>query len=321
MLRGSGSAACVKPYNILKLIERGWGSIMKEALLDEKESSHPSTSPILVLVDYTSHNLEDEADGVAIIDLNPESPTFGQILQEVIIGPRVNPHHLYYNHDASRLYITALGGPFLQAGLFQIMLNGDRIGEVLPIDTGPCKVAEDLYFSEDGTRFYMTCIGSDMVVIYDEIGYDIIGQIKAPENSGSEGTYIKYPHGINANENIDRMIVTETISPALDDPGSTVTVVEFSSGEALSTIPVTKDISKPGAPVEIFFHPEFPVAYVTSMLESSLWALIWDTESSSFYPELVDDETTRVQSWPLVMNLEQDGNLYVSWALPGVVNV
>ena len=82
------------------------------------------------------------------------------------------------------------------------------------------------------------------------------------------------------------MIVTETISPALDDPGSTVTVVEFSSGEVLSTIPVTKDMSNPGAPVEIFFHPEFPVAYVTGMLESSLWALIWDTESKSFYPEL-----------------------------------
>ena len=29
----------------------------------------------------------------------------------------------------------------------------------------------------------MTCMGSDMVVIYDEIGYDIIDQIKAPDQT------------------------------------------------------------------------------------------------------------------------------------------
>ncbi|MEE8132746.1 MAG: hypothetical protein V3T40_04135 [Nitrososphaerales archaeon] len=321
MLRSSGTAACVKPSNSMKLVGRGWGIILKEPSIREEKAEHPSTSPILVFVDYTSHTVEDDADGIAIVDLNPDSSSFGQILQEVPIGPRVNPHHLYYNRDGSKLYTTALGGPIIQASLFLIEMNGDRINQVLPIDTGPCKVAEDLYFSEDGTRFYMTCMGSDMVIIYEEDTYNLIGQIKASKDKADDEPYIRYPHGIHASEKIDRMVITETISAMLDDPGSSVSVVEFSSGKVLSTLPVTKDRNNSGAPVEVLFHPDLPVAYITGMLESSLWTLIWDPVSETFNPELVDDGTSRNHSWPLGLYLGPDGNLYVSWAKPGVVNV
>ena len=74
MLRSSGTAACVKPSNSMKLVGRGWGIILKEPSIRD-EGEHPSTSPILVFVDYTSHTVEDDADGIAIVDLNPDSST------------------------------------------------------------------------------------------------------------------------------------------------------------------------------------------------------------------------------------------------------
>jgi DNA-binding beta-propeller fold protein YncE len=319
VLRGSGTAACVKPSNAIKLVERGWGTVPKEGSMMDDSSIGASTFPILALVDYTSHSADDAADGVAIVDLNPHSPTFGEIVQQVSLGPQVNPHHLYYNRDGSKLYTTALGGPVMQAGLFMIELEGQRIKQTQPIDTGTCKVAEDLYFTEDGTRFYMTCMGSDRVIIYDQRSFNIAGLITASRDSGEP--YVRYPHGIYADEKIDRMIVTETVSPALNDAGSTVSVIELSSGKVLSTITLAKNASTPGAPVEVFFHPEHPVAYVTGMLESSLWALIWDPETQNFDPKLVDDGESRGQSWPLEMYLGPDRNLYVTWAQPGVVNV
>jgi hypothetical protein len=139
----------------------------------------------LFFVDY--RNLEGGADGVALIDLDPESPNFGQLIQNFELGPGVTPHHLYYNHDQSRLYNTALGGEFL----YELIVERDDEGvptirEALPIDVAENIVGEDLYFAEDGSRFWLTFMGGrggpndGTIGVFDARTNTLIQTISAP---------------------------------------------------------------------------------------------------------------------------------------------
>jgi DNA-binding beta-propeller fold protein YncE len=75
-------------------------------------------------------------------------------------------------------------------------------------------------------------MGSNNIMVFDAKTDQLIGEIFADQNENPEA-FTKYPHGISADENIDRMIVTQTVSPALDDPQSSVSVIEFSTGKVL----------------------------------------------------------------------------------------
>ncbi|HED04123.1 MAG TPA: YncE family protein [Candidatus Fraserbacteria bacterium] len=272
---------------------------------------NPQETPTLALVDYTS---QGGPDGVAIVDLNPGSRTFGEILQRVAIAPGANPHHLYYNRDGSRLYTTALG----DHALYRITLRDERIEEIVPLDTGSCVGGEDLYFSEDGKKFYLTCLGSSQVIVFDAKSERMLSSIEAPPPNEP---YFLHPHGIDADEGIDRLIITNTISLKLDNPQSALTIIELSSGKVLSTHLLAKDPSVPSGPVEVTFLPARSLAFVTNMLEGTLWMAIWNEQSKEFKFKLVDDGGPRGQSWPLEIYPGPDGNLYVSWAQPGLVNV
>lgn len=269
--------------------------------------------PILALVDYRNLS-ESEANGIAVVDFNPTSSTFGEILQRFEIGSGVLSHHLYSNRDGSKLYTSALSGD----RLYRVIVKEDRIEAVVPLDTGDCLIGEDLYFSEDDATFYLTCMGSDRVMVFDAQTDQPLSEIQAP---APDKPFIRYPHGISVDEGIDRMIVTETISGDSQTPGTTVTVIEFSSGEVLSTHELVKDIDVPSAPVEVMFLDDDPIAYITGMLDATIWAAIWDESTQAFEFNVVDDGAARGQSWPLEMALGPDGNLYVSFAQPGVVNV
>jgi len=162
-------------------------------------------------------------------------------------------------------------------------------------------------------------MGSNNIMVFDAKTDELIGEIFADQNESPEG-FTKYPHGISADESIDRMIVTQTVSPALDDPQSSVSVIEFSTGNVLSTIELAKSPDVPSAPVEVLFHPDYSIAYVSGMLDGTVWALKWDETTKSFTPTLVDDGTIREHSWPLDLNIGPKGNLFVTFAVPGVVN-
>jgi DNA-binding beta-propeller fold protein YncE len=270
--------------------------------------------PITAIINYRAID-EKQKDGLAIIDLNPNSETFGDILQDVPVGEGVLTHHPFYNSDRSKLYNSALDGE----RLYGVNLHDDTIFDITPIDTGSCMVGEDMYFSKDGTKFYLTCMGSDNVMVFDANTDQRINEISANQEQNPDA-YIKYPHGISADEKINRMIVTQTVSPALDDPQSSVTVVEYSTGKVLSTIKLLKNEDTPSAPVEVMFHPEKPIAYVSGMLDGTIWVLLWDEQTESFEPKLVDDGAIRGQTWPLDLSLGPKGNLYVSFGSPGVVN-
>jgi DNA-binding beta-propeller fold protein YncE len=308
MIRNNGDAACVTSSTAQKLSESNWGVIQKEFPVDSDQ--------ITALINYRSIDESRQKDGLAIIDLNPHSETFGDILQDVPIGEGVLMHHPFYNQDKSKIYNTALMGE----ELYRVNLHDSKIFDVTAIDTADsCAVGEDMVFSKDGQKFYLTCMGSDNILVFDAKTDQLIGEIFADQNE-SPDAFTKYPHGISADESIDRMIVTQTVSPALDDPQSSVSVIEFSTGKVLSTIELSKSSEVPSAPVEALFHPDYPIAYVSGMLDGTIWVLEWDENTKSFNHTLVDDGTKREHSWPLDLNIGPNENLFVSFAVPGVVN-
>ena len=286
---------------------------------DSFENDEPGAStnnePITALINYRAIGETREEDGLAIIDINPDSDTFGKILQDAPVGKEVFMHHPFYNQAGSKIYNTSLGGE----SIYQINLHENAIFDIVPIDAGSCIVGEDMYFSKSGDRFFLTCMGSDEIVIFDGNTDEKIGKISSDIRENPDA-YIKQPHGISADETIDRMIVTETVSPSLEDPGNTVSIIEYSTGRVLSNIELLLDEDMPSAPVEVQFHPKKHIAYVSGMLDATIWALVWNEQIKTFESKLVDDGKTRDQHMPLDITFGPSGNLYVSFANPGVVN-
>src|ERR1700704_3935223 len=57
---------------------------------------------------------QDRREGIAIIDVDPQSKNFGKIVTDMPLPPDTVAHHIFYNKDASKAYITALGKPDLR---------------------------------------------------------------------------------------------------------------------------------------------------------------------------------------------------------------
>ncbi len=275
-----------------------------------------SAEPWLVAVTYTGHSGADAADGVAIIDLNPDSEGFGQLVDTTPIAPGVMPHHLYYAPDGKQLYTTALAGDTF----YTVNIKDERVSDISGVDAGTCQLGENLYFSEDGSDIYLSCMGSDELVIFDRESLDIKQSLKA-DMADDGAAYIRYPHGFAISKKLDRMMVSETISADLSDPGTRVSVVEFSTGKVLSTHVLAKTEGAPSAPVEVVFLPDEETAYITGMLDASLWKAEWNASSGEFEFAQIDDPASRGHSWPLEMYIMPNDLMYVSYAQPGAVDV
>src|SRR5437667_12462754 len=74
-------------------------------------SFSPSThAEILAMLNYESKpEQKPRKEGLAVIDVDPTSPTFGKMLMDIPLPPDLVTHHIYYNRDMSKAYITALG--------------------------------------------------------------------------------------------------------------------------------------------------------------------------------------------------------------------
>ena len=75
--------------------------------------SSPSavSAEILAMLNYeTKPEQNIRKEGLAIIDVDPNSSTFGKILMDIPLPPDLVAHHIFYNRDMSKAYITALGG-------------------------------------------------------------------------------------------------------------------------------------------------------------------------------------------------------------------
>ena len=274
---------------------------------------------ILAMLNYESKPEQmTRKEGLAIIDVDPKSPTFGKMLMNIPLPPDLTAHHIFYNRDQSKAYVTALGKSILH------VLDLTRFPyRIKVVETPGCQVLEDIVFSQDNRTWYLTCMGSSTVFIGDARTDKPLKTVSAP---APETPFISYPHGISVHSGIDRVLITSTVRPSdLGDPGETVTVLEASSGKVLSThkVPMKPSHSK-AAPVEVmFFHAaEPPVAHITVMFEGTLWAGVWNPNSKDFSFQQVDDYSARGHGMPLEMLYNRKGDrLFVTTAKPGHVNV
>jgi DNA-binding beta-propeller fold protein YncE len=282
------------------------------------------SAEILGLVNYETKSAESlktlkrpiappaRKEGLAVIDLQPGSPTFGKIVKDIALPGDTVAHHIFYNRDQSKAYITALGKPELR-----VIDMADAGLTVKTIAVPDCQVGEDVVFSDDNKTWYLTCMGSDAVIVGDAVTDKPLRTIRVP---------LKYPHGIAIHNGIDRILVTSTVRATdLGDPGEAVGVIEASTGRWLGEIKVsTKPSPAKAAPVEILFVPKSdpPVAYVTNMFEGTLAALTWNPGTKTFAFSQAFDFGPMKMGVPLEMYFTDDARtMYVTTAKPGHLHI
>jgi DNA-binding beta-propeller fold protein YncE len=277
-----------------------------------------ASAEILALLNYESKPGQPvRREGIAIMDIDPESADFGKILMEIPLPSDLVAHHIFFNRDRSKAYITALGKSILH--VVDLTKFPYRLRAIAVPD---CQVGEDLVVSEDNRTWYLTCMGSSTVIMGDAVKDVPIKTVSAAQPAAA---FILYPHGIAIHNGIDRVLVTSSVKPDMSEVGESVTVLEASTGKVLSTHKIsTKPSPAKSAPVEIMFSPNAnpPVVHITNMMEGTLWAGMWDPKTQSFSFNQVDDFGTRDQGMPLEMLYNKKGDrLYVTTAKPGFVNL
>ena len=278
----------------------------------------PASAEILALLNYESKSGQPiRREGIAIMEIDPESPDFGRILMDIPLPPDLVAHHIFFNRDRSKAYVTALGKSILH--VIDLTKFPYRLRAIAVPD---CQVGEDLVVSEDNRTWYLTCMGSSNVIMGDAVKDRPIKTLSAP---GPAEAFIAYPHGIAIHNGIDRVVITSTVKPDMSEAGETVTVLEANSGKVLSTHTVSsKPAPAKSAPVEVMFSPKAdpPVVHITNMMEGTLWAGVWDSKRAAFSFHQIDDFGAREQGMPLEMLYNAKGDrLYVTTAKPGFVNL
>lgn len=281
-------------------------------------STASASAEILALINYESKaNQPVRREGIAIMDIDPESVDFGKILMEVPLPSDLVAHHIFFNRDRTKAYITALGKSVLH-----VMDLTTFPYRLRTIDVPDCQVGEDLVVSEDNRTWYLTCMGSSTVIIGDARNDKPIKTVGTVDPAVAT---ILYPHGIAIHNGIDRVLVTSTVKPDMSDQGDSVTIMEASTGKVLSTHRIgSKPAPAKSAPVEVVFSPNTdpPVVHITNMLEGTLWAGVWDPTRKAFSFHQIDDFGLRQQGMPLEMLYNAKGDrLFVTTAKPGFVNL
>ena len=278
----------------------------------------PASAQILAMVNYeskakaglggdkgTGHPARKE--GIAVIDVDPKSKNFGNILANVPLPASLVAHHIFYNRDMSKAYVTALG---LQRMYVMDMKKLDY--KLKKINVPGCKMGEDVVFSDDNKTWYLTCMGAGLVVVGDAVADTVKSTIKLPK---------PYPHGIAIHGGIDRILVTDTVSPDLKSAGESITVIEASTGKVLNSHKMSGKPSPSGAaPVEILFVPGTnpPVAYVANMFGHTLWTASWNPGKKDFDVAQAHDFAGSGSGVPLEMYFnDKVDRLYLTTAKPG----
>lgn len=284
--------------------------------------SSTSQGEILALINYESKpadslkslklsGTQQREEGIAVMDVDPKSDAFGKILIDIPLPADLVAHHIFYDKKMTKAYITALGKSELR-----VMDLNQFPYRLKLIELDNCKMGEDVVFSADNSKWYLTCMGSDNVYVGDTKTDKLLDEIKMPQ---------PYPHGIAINNDIDRILVTSTVSPDMTKAGDYISVIEASTHKVMKSIKVSnKDGPAGEAPVEVLFVPNSNpvVAYVTNMQGGTLWTLTWDEKKKDFDAAEVFDFSTEGAGVPLEIYFSDDANtLYVSTAKPGKVHV
>jgi len=251
-------------------------------------------------------------EGIAIIDVDPQSKAYGQIVQDLPLPGDLVAHHIFYNRDQSKAYVTSLGKSELRVIDMKKTPYAIKV-----IDVPGCTVGEDVVFSDDNKTWYLSCMGSQTMVVGDAVA-------DKPVKNVHVGA--KYPHGIAVHNGIDRILLTSTVRASdLGDAGEVISAVEASTGKVLGTYKMSAKASPAGeAPVEILFMPKSnpPVAYVTNMYGGTLWTATWNAAKKDFDVAQVHDFSEQKAGVPLEMYVNNKGDrLYVTTAKPGHLHV
>ncbi|MGH8806802.1 MAG: YncE family protein [Noviherbaspirillum sp.] len=251
-------------------------------------------------------------EGIAIIDVDPKSKTFGQIVEDIALPSDLVAHHIFYNRDMSKAYITALGKSELR-----VMDMKSKPYRMKVVAVPDCKVGEDVVFSEDNQRWYLTCMGSQAMIVGDGKTDQPIKTVKVAA---------PYPHGIAIHDGIDRILLTSTVRASdLGDAGEVISAVEASTGKVLGSYKVSDKATPSGdAPVELLFVPGAnpPVAYVTNMYGGTLWTATWNPAKKDFDVAQVHDFKGQNAGVPLEIYFNKKADrLYVTTAKPGQLHI
>ncbi len=277
-----------------------------------------ASARILAMVNYESkteaglraQGIKDHGkrkEGIAVIDVDPKSRTFGKIVVDISLPSNLVGHHLFYNRDMSKLYMTALGQGWIYVMDMKILDY-----KLKKVDVPGCVVGEDIIFSGDNKTWYLTCMGSANIIVGDVATDKVTGTISLPKPN---------PHGIAINNDIDRILVTDTISPDLKKPRETITVIVASTNKILKTIKLSNKPSPSGeAPVEILFVPGSnpPVAYITNMFGHAMWTATWNPSTKDFDVAQAYDFNGTGSGVPLEIYFgPKSERMYVTTANPG----
>lgn len=265
----------------------------------------------LVLFETKGMETTPRREGIAMLEIDPKAPDFGQVLAEVPLPSDTLGHHIFYNPTRDRAYVTSLGRSEL------VVLDMTEMPfrkKVVPIED--CQVGEDVAFSEATNRWFLTCMGSSNVIVGDAATDEVLEVWDLPE---------PWPHGITVRDDFGRVLVTSTANPA--DPtqfGDSITELDLATGEVVAVHPTADAGSEaPSGPVEIFLvpHAEPPVAYVTNMVQGDLWLAEWRPEEERFELREAFDFAGIGQGMPLEVYFDEAKALaYVTTAMPGHVN-
>ena len=292
--------------------------ILATAMAMAVTTAAPAKAHILAMVNYETKTEEgskahgvtahkNRKEGIAVIDVDPGSQTFGKIVVDISLPANLIGHHIFYNRDMSKAYVTALG-----QGWIYVMDMKKLDYRLKKVAVPGCKVGEDVIFSGDNKTWYLTCMGSANIIVGDGATDRVTGTISLPQPN---------PHGIAINDDIDRILVTNTIRPDLTGPGETITVIEASTNKVLSTHKLSNKPSPSGeAPVEILFVPGSnpPVAYVTNMFGHALWTATWNPGGKDFDVAQAHDFNGTGSGVPLELYFNPKADrLYITTANPG----
>jgi hypothetical protein len=283
-----------------------------------------SNAEILAMLNYESKSADalkafkrpvpgsTRTEGIAVVDVDPASAGYGKIVETIPLPPDLVAHHIFYNRDSSKAYVTALGKAELR-----VIDMSKRPFTAKTVSVPDCQIGEDVVFSGDNKRWYLTCMGSAKLIIGDAVSDYPTKSVSLPK---------PYPHGVAIHDGIDRVLLTSTVRATdLGDAGETITVVEASSGNVLSTHKVSNKPSPAGeAPVEVLFVPGAnpPVAYITNMFGGTLWTATWDAQKKDFNVAQVFDFASIKAGVPLEIYFNGKADrLYVTTAKPGHLHV
>ncbi len=268
------------------------------------------SKPPELLKSFKLTSLQKSREGIAIVDVDPRSPDFGKILMDIPLPSEV-AHHIFYDREMKKAYVTFLGQSEMY--VFDLDRFPYRLRRLVVPD---CIMGEDVVFSEDNKTWYLTCLMSARVIVGD-VATDKVKQVIEIPNT--------YPHGIAVMSDIDRILVTSTVSGDLSDRHEFISVVEASTGRVLGRHKMSNKKSPSGAaPVELLRLPasDPAIVYVTNMYGDSLWAATWNPSKKDFDVAEIFDFSPIKSGVPLEMYFNKAvDRLYVTTARPGEFHI